>query len=164
LPYDGRALSLKSPLDEGKQARTYNFEVAESHTYFVGRSGAWVHNSGPCDVSGVAKKVSSGAESALQGARLAEYYRQLEKYGGAGSKELQNGRIRFFGELKPATNPGEMAGARLVREWDPSTGAARTWYETLDHAGRVRSVAPKPATGPANHRAFDKDGSYTGRR
>jgi hypothetical protein len=52
--YDGRALSLKSRVDEGKQARTYNFEVAESHTYFVGRSGAWVHNSGPCDVSGAA--------------------------------------------------------------------------------------------------------------
>lgn len=48
--YDGRALSLKSRVDEGKQARTYNFEVAESHTYFVGRSGVWVHNSGPCEI------------------------------------------------------------------------------------------------------------------
>jgi hypothetical protein len=52
--YDGRALSLQSRVDEGKQARTYNFEVAESHTYFVGRSGAWVHNSGPCKVGGAA--------------------------------------------------------------------------------------------------------------
>jgi len=27
-------------------AVVYNFEVAEAHTYFVGESGAWVHNSG----------------------------------------------------------------------------------------------------------------------
>jgi hypothetical protein len=29
---------------------TYNFEVAENHTYFVGATGVWVHNAGnPCD-------------------------------------------------------------------------------------------------------------------
>lgn len=28
---------------------TYNFEVARSHTYFVGAGGAWVHNTGPCN-------------------------------------------------------------------------------------------------------------------
>lgn len=57
-----------------------------------------------------------------------------------------------------------MAGARLVREWDPATGATRTWYETLDQAGRVRSVAPKPVIEPLNHRIFDEAGNYMGRR
>ncbi|EBQ8819770.1 MAG TPA: citrate synthase [Enterobacter asburiae] len=57
-----------------------------------------------------------------------------------------------------------MAGARLVREWDPKTGQTRTWYETLDHAGNIRSVAPKPVTNDKNHHIFDADGNYQGRR
>ncbi len=46
--YDGRALNFVNRIDEGVHARTYNFEVDEFHTYFVGRSGVWVHNSGDC--------------------------------------------------------------------------------------------------------------------
>ncbi|ECF8076565.1 citrate synthase [Salmonella enterica] len=57
-----------------------------------------------------------------------------------------------------------MAGARLVREWNPKTGKTRTWYETLDHAGNIRSVAPKPVTNDKNHHIFDADGNYQGRR
>ncbi len=31
----------------GSRFTTYNFEVADFHTYFVGESGVWVHNRGP---------------------------------------------------------------------------------------------------------------------
>lgn len=82
----------------------------------------------------------SGASSALQGARLSEHLTQLEKYGSQGFKELENGSIRYYGDLKAASTPGEMSGARLVCEWNAETGAKRTWYETLDHSGTVRSV------------------------
>ncbi len=64
-----------------------------------------------------AGRAASGAESAAQGANLAEHLRQLEEYGAAGSKELQNGRIRYFDEIDAAKTPGEMAGRRVVREW-----------------------------------------------
>jgi hypothetical protein len=47
-----------------------------------------------------------------------------------------------------------MAGQCLVREWDPATGATRTWLETLDHAGRVRIVRPETG-GPKIHSRFD---------
>ncbi|MDO7922257.1 hypothetical protein [Enterobacter asburiae] len=67
-------------------------------------------------------------------------------------------------DLLIRTFPGEMAGARLVREWDPKTGQTRTWYETLDHAGNIRSVAPKPVTNDKNHHIYDADGNYQGRR
>jgi hypothetical protein len=34
----------------GQRFRTYNFEVEDFHTYFVGESGVWVHNTGaPCE-------------------------------------------------------------------------------------------------------------------
>ena len=54
-----------------------------------------------------------------------------------------------------------MEGRRLVREWDPATGAARTWYETLDHSGRVRIVRPQ-TEGPKRHFMFDAEGNYVG--
>lgn len=115
--------------------------------------------------NGAAKTVTSeGAADAANLAKLKDYYRQIEKYGADGVKELENGRIRFYDTLTPASNPGEMAGARLVREWDPATGATRTWYETVDQAGTVRSVAPKPATNAQNHLIFDANGNYVGRR
>ncbi|GAA3604318.1 hypothetical protein GCM10022419_106280 [Nonomuraea rosea] len=89
---------------------------------------------------------------------------QLEKYGKAGHKQLKNGRIRYYGEVKPAKKAGEMVGRRTVREWDPSTGAKRTWHETIDGAGTVRQVRPQEdITGDKKvHFTFDKDGKYTG--
>ena len=64
----------------------------------------------------------------------------------------------------PARTPGEMVGARLVREWDPISNSTRTWYETIDASGNVRSVAPKPPTSTQNHRIFDANGNYMGNR
>lgn len=112
-------------------------------------------NRGSSDVS---------AASSLQGSHLSEYYRQAEKYGQDSIKPLEDGRFRFYGNTTPAKTQGEMVGARLVREWDPATGQTRTWYETLDHSGNVRSVAPKPVTDEKNHHIFDADGNYQGRR
>jgi len=107
---------------------------------------------------------SGGTANSAQYAKLKEFYRQAEKYGADGSRLLESGRYRFYGELRPASTPGEMAGARLVREWDPASGATRTWMETLDQAGTVRSVAPKPPIYEQNHFIFDAAGNYVGRR
>lgn len=41
---DGRELYVRSLATSAKLQDTYNFEVAEDHTYFVGELGAWVHN------------------------------------------------------------------------------------------------------------------------
>jgi hypothetical protein len=54
-----------------------------------------------------------------------------------------------------------MAGRRLMREWDPSTGRVRTWHETLDRAGRVRIVRPEQGAHPV-HYLFDEAGSLVG--
>lgn len=103
------------------------------------------------------------ASSAAQGARLSEHLRLSERYGAGGVRELADGRIRYYGELTPAAKPGDMAGARLVREWSPAADRYRTWYETLDHAGRVRQVHPyQPYS--EHHYWFDEFGNYGGRR
>ncbi len=48
---DGRTLQVKSQTKDTKKHSTYNFEVADFHTYFVGKSGAWVHNTCPPNLS-----------------------------------------------------------------------------------------------------------------
>jgi len=108
-----------------------------------------------------AAKAASGAESAVNGARLSQDLSQLEKYGQAGSRQLESGRIRYTGNLSPANKPGEMVGRRLVREWDPASGATRTWHETLDGAGNVRIVRPETG-GDKVHYFFDVSGNFGG--
>jgi hypothetical protein len=111
----------------------------------------------------IATEAETGASSAANGAQLNEQLRLTEKNGAGGVEELPDGRMRFYGETLPAKTPGEMAGARLVREWDPATGAQRTWYETLDQEGNIRIVRPETG-GPKVHYTFGADGSYTGPR
>ena len=107
---------------------------------------------------------NSGADNIADAAKLKEYYKQAEKYGTGSIKELQNGKFRFYEELKPARTQGEMAGARHVREWDPYTGYKQDWYETLDNNGNIRQVRPDPKItgGKKVHYMFDTDGNYTG--
>jgi hypothetical protein len=111
----------------------------------------------------VAAKNAGGAADAFQGAILTEHLTQLEKYGAGGFKQLESGRVRYYGELTKARNPGEMAGARVVREWDPASGAKRTWIEAVDQQGSVRIVRPETG-GEKVHYVFDAEGNYVGTR
>lgn len=93
---------------------------------------------------------------------LSRHLGYTEKYGQAGVKELENGRIRYYGDLQPANKAGEMAGRRYVHEFDPATGGSRGWHETLDHSGNVRQVRPELNNGVKQHYQFDRNGNYTG--
>lgn len=134
--------------------RVRNLTVAGEHTYYVlaGATSVLVHN---CE---------SGADNAATAAKQKRYYEQADKYGKAGVKELENGRVRFYGEISPAQKPGEMIGRRVVREWNPETDSTRIWMETLDHAGNIRIVRPdvKFTGGKKVHYVFDALGKFTG--
>ncbi|MEU6212720.1 hypothetical protein ABZ891_22795 [Streptomyces sp. NPDC047023] len=95
--------------------------------------------------------------------KLSEHLRQTEKYGQGSVRDLPDGRIRYYGKIDPARNPGEMIGRRLVREWNPVNGNARTWHETIDGAGRIRQVRPdvKFTGGRKVHYVFDILGKFT---
>jgi RHS repeat-associated protein len=143
---------------------------AKASLGFLVGGGKWIKKYGDWAIGGIkslfkkapaAKTTATGAESALQGAQLNRHLTQLEKYGAAGSRTLENGRVRYYGNVDPARTPGEMAGRRLVREWDPSSNATRTWHETVDHAGSVRQVRPETG-GPKVHYRFDANGNYIG--
>ena len=95
--------------------------------------------------------------------KLKTHLRLSEKYGTSLIRELGDGRIRYYGEIAPATNKGEMVGRRLVREWNPKTNKMRTWHETLDTSGRIRQI--RPVTGSTKtHYMFDRGGRYIGKR
>ena len=102
---------------------------------------------------------SEGTANIAQGAKLSEYYRQLEKYGQGGVKLLENGRYRFYGEITPATKAGQTAGRRVVREWFPVSHNKRTWMESIDHQGNVRVARPETG-GEKIHYRFDANGGF----
>uniref|UniRef100_UPI00374E0B94 RHS repeat-associated core domain-containing protein n=1 Tax=Streptomyces millisiae TaxID=3075542 RepID=UPI00374E0B94 len=104
------------------------------------------------------------APHGLDPSLMGEFNKQSKKYGKGGYRELENGRIRFYGRIAEARNPGEMVGRRMVREWDPATGAKRIWHETLDQQGNVRIVRPdvNVTGGEKVHYTFDVDGNFTG--
>jgi hypothetical protein len=106
--------------------------------------------------------VDSSATSSYQAHLLKTHLKLLEKYGSAGSRHLSNGRIRYYDVLRPALSKGEMAGRRIVREWDPISGLKKTWNETLDHNGKIRIVRPQRDDNIKIHFLFDKNGKYKG--
>ena len=57
-----------------------------------------------------------------------------------------------------------MIGRRIVREWDPKIGLKRTWHETIDQNGVIRSVRPQRDDGTKIHYVFDKNGNFEGIR
>lgn len=114
-------------------------------------------------VKAIENSTQRPASSSFQKQQLREHLRQIQEYGPA--HELPDGRIRYYGDVQASTKPGEMAGRRVVREWNPETGAKRTWHETIDHEGRVRQVRPdEKLTGDKKvHYRFDRDGNYIGK-
>jgi RHS repeat-associated protein len=154
----GGVLTVVSMHHQVIKQHTFNFEVDGFHTYFAGVGGAWVHNSGgPCGLI-----LKNGAESSKAAADLAKHLGYVQKYGKGGVKELEDGTIRYYGELKAPDKAGEMAGARYVHEFDPLSGKSRGWMETLDHNGTVRQVRPEFNNGIKTHYKFDSGGNFTG--
>ena len=100
-------------------------------------------------------------KSVEQAGRVEEHLRQWKEYGQGGYRELENGAIRYYGQVRNARTPGEMIGQRTVREWDPLAGTARTWLETIDRSGAIRIVRPETGA-PKMHYLFDQAGNYIG--
>lgn len=64
--------------------------------------------------------------SSKMAANLKDHLRQTEKYGQGGIKELEDGKIRYYGESIAPRKSVEMISWRTVREWNPATGNKRT--------------------------------------
>jgi RHS repeat-associated protein len=102
---------------------------------------------------------SSLATSSKSGADLARHLNYLQKYGKKDVKFLQNGRIRYYGEIDPPKVPREMVGIRYVHEFNPLKGSSRGWMETLDSSSRIRQVRPQMKSRHKTHYLFDENGN-----
>ena len=160
IGYDMGRLIADGPCDRAENIAALGADLLAAA--LPGITGLGLAIRGMDDIGLVAVAATRATKSADQGARLTEHLRQLEKYGGGGYRELANGRVRYYGNLEAARNAGPMAGRRLVREWNPATGATRTWHETVDAAGRTRIVRPETG-GPKGHYEFDEAGNYVGK-
>lgn len=78
---------------------TYNFEVADTHTYFVGRKGAWVHNAGnPCEVA-VDKLLKRSKNRNLSPSDLQDLYEDLaNNYSGKALRKHYEDSLRLLEE------------------------------------------------------------------
>lgn len=103
-----------------------------------------------------------GAQSPRQGANLSKHLKYSQEYGQAGTKTLQDGRIRYYKHLTPPRTPGQMVGQRYVHEFNPTTGQSRGWMESLDKYGNIRQIRPQIEGAPKTHYIFDASGKYTG--
>ncbi|QVL55048.1 MAG: hypothetical protein KFB95_06950 [Simkaniaceae bacterium] len=93
-----------------------------------------------------------------------KHFSQVQEYGKASYKFLENGRNRYYLPIKTAKIRGKMIGTRKVREWDHKTGSKKTWFETIDENGRVRIVRPERNDGVKIHYIFDENGVFEGIR
>jgi len=125
----------------------------------IGTAGGIVSTAG----SNAVQTTNNIAHNAAQYDRLKTLYKLTEKYGTASVKTLSDGRMRFYGKLVEATNNGTMAGRQLVREWNPLSGAMRTWHETLDYSGRIRQIRPVTSSPLHDHFVFNEFGNFVGK-
>lgn len=63
------------------------------------------------------------------------------------TKELPDGRVRYYEREKPSRTEGKTRGASYVTEHNPKTGDVRSWMECYDQDGNVNRVHPKRVNG-----------------
>ena len=68
---DGDALTVNSIVPDEQLHDTYNFEVADYHTYFVGEQGAWVHN----QCRGLWRISKEGTERVAEHGKFGKFYK-----------------------------------------------------------------------------------------
>jgi hypothetical protein len=71
--YNGGYLTVVELTTLNASPVTYNFEVADFHTYFVGEKRAWVHNQCPCRKD----EIAHGGYNNRKAQRKAEYERRI---------------------------------------------------------------------------------------
>jgi RHS repeat-associated protein len=121
---DGAPATVVSVVETDRTMPTYNLEVADFHTYFVGESRVWVHNGGPvCDLATksdlVTKRPGTRGHPDHQRDVAGGGRQQAERQAGPGETVVSEGRVQGHpGVNRRADNQviGEDGKTRLVVE------------------------------------------------
>lgn len=162
---DGREAVLEAveieDAPEGELFTTYNFEVADYHTYFVGTEGVWVHNTGvdPCDLvrTLLGSKLKQGkrfreafVESINEVKHTTDITGELKV-----PKMFQTGSDHVLKELLDGNLPGPNPVDHLptIKDWNATTG-----LKNLNKYPVENGVKIDPAKGPIRgHHIATKD-------
>ncbi|MCB9497029.1 MAG: RHS repeat protein [Fibrobacteria bacterium] len=92
---------------------------------------------------------SSGAESVNAQTALTAKLSALEdaQSTAATTRNLPDGRIRYYDAEAPARTVGPTRGASYVTEYNPNNGNVRSWMESYDQTGNINRVHPKMLNG-----------------
>ncbi len=93
-------------------------------------------------IDGIAKSVN--AQSALR-TKLSGLEKAQQN--AAKTRQLPDGRVRYYTKEVPARTDGPTRGASFVTEHNPKNGNVRQWMESYDHSGQVNRVHPKSING-----------------
>lgn len=63
------------------------------------------------------------------------------------TRQLPDGRIRYYAKEYPSKTPGNTTRGRTVLEFNPQTRSVRSWFECYDQKGCVNRVHPKRING-----------------
>ncbi|MFO0476473.1 MAG: polymorphic toxin-type HINT domain-containing protein [Alphaproteobacteria bacterium] len=116
----GPPVTVVSVVRTGVMRGTYNFEVADWHTYFVGDAGVWVHNACGAGSGGVPKRgAGNGGNGSLQG--IYEFPDQtaggIPYVGQSGNIPARLAQHQRAGRLTPGTeSTTPVVGGKEARE------------------------------------------------
>ena len=121
-------LLVKSVVLEDERQDTYNFEVADTHTYFVGKLEAWVHNA--CKPASVSNRALTADDLGLAG--------KVDEL--SGSFSVQNGvaNVRIDMVKGEITNPFSIVDNLI--ETAKASGATSLRLEGTLANGRLLGV------------------------
>lgn len=123
---DGDVLTVNSIVPDEQLHDTYNFEVADYHTYFLGEQGAWVHNQ--CNAVYKTTKEAKQAAEALG-------FKKINETVHDGQAVFKRGKIEFITRDVDGHNGGVWKMADSVKNLGSKETRAGTFDVDLNRIG-----------------------------
>jgi hypothetical protein len=143
---------------------TYNFEVGDFHTYFVGQHGAWVHNTCACDIGGKTRKQAlkeakdrAGIPRSQQSDRQWQVGDDINKKGGDYKNYEYSDKPGSHGRYYEYTDANEHKKVVVDHNKDPNPDKLRPDGSIQKHA---HAGEAKPGHDPRNLDFKDPDVRY----
>ena len=141
---------------EGEAFKTYNFAVDGDHTYFVGESGVWVHNTGNvCDEAFdlFAKRVANGDKESDALREAIRHIRKSEDNNPLAQKHIDDLLNKLEKDASPV--PG-LKNGKLAGKLHPKTGVPfdTKGFPIFESAGNIELPSHKLGKSVSDHAQF----------
>jgi hypothetical protein len=127
------AVRLTSARYTGQHKTVYNIEVADDHTYFVGKAdgGLWVHNAWPCDEEIDLNAAANDLHDVLRESDPIAYRMRTSAVTAAQDEE---GNIRYLASSSENSLTAAQEDLATSRGWTPVSGPGHAEATGMDQA------------------------------